>query len=129
MTKRLHQTKTTVEIETIKQHLDRQDKILEGLKGDNTVLEKSMKEILGLLKGSFITDSKGLIQNMKEMRELSDHTKTELSTISLWIKNFEDSKGTLTIRFSVLFTRVLAVIGGLGVVASIALAVKELLEK
>lgn len=129
MTQRLRKTKTTVEIETIKQHLDRQDKILEGLKGNDIVLEKSMKEILDLLKGSFIMDSKGLIQNMKDMREMSDHTKTELSTISLWIKNFEDSKGTLTIRFSVLFTRVLAVIGGLGVVASIALAVKELLSK
>lgn len=129
MTQRIQKTKQSVEIETIKKHLDRQDKILEGLQGDNTVLEKSMKEILDLLKGSFIMDSKGLIQNMKEMREISNHTKTELSTISLWVKNFEDSKGTLTIRFSVLFTRVLAVIGGLGVVASIALAVKELLEK
>lgn len=129
MTQRLHKTKQSVEIETIKQHLDRQDQILEGLKGNDEVLEKSMKEILGLLKGSVIMDSKGLIQNMKEMREISNHTKTELSTISLWVKNFEDSKGTLTIRFSVLFTRVLAAIGGLGVVASIALAIKELLEK
>lgn len=129
MTQRIQKTKQSVEIETIKKHLDRQDKILEGLQGDNTVLEKSMKEILDLLKGSFIMDSKGLIQNMKDMREIADNTKTELSTMALWIKNFEDSKGTLTIRFSVLFTRVLAVIGGLGVVASIALAVKELLEK
>lgn len=129
MTQRIQKTKQSVEIETIKKHLDRQDKILEGLQGDNTVLEKSMKEILDLLKGSFIMDSKGLIQNMKDMREIADNTKTELSTMALWIKNFEDSKGTLTIRFSVLFTRVLAVIGGLGVVASIALAIKELLEK
>lgn len=129
MTQRIQKTKQSVEIETIKKHLDRQDKILEGLQGDNTVLEKSMKEILDLLKGSFIMDSKGLIQNMKDMREIADNTKTELSTMALWIKNFEDSKGTLTIRFSVLFTRILAVIGGLGVVASIALAIKELLEK
>lgn len=129
MTKRLRENRDDMEIEAIKQHLDKQDKDLQVLRNNDTILENSMKEILGLLKGSFITDSKGLIQNMKEMRESSDKIVKDVGVLYSWKKTLEDSKGTLTIRFSILFTRVLAIVGGIGTIVAVALGIKELLGK
>lgn len=128
--------KESMEIEQIKMHLNRQDQILkeqnETLKEQDhnlNLLKGGVNEVLGLLKGSFATDSKGMISNVKEMRESMGQIVSDIAHLQRWKKMVQDSKGTLTIRFSVLFTRVLAIIGGLGTIVAIALGIKELIQK
>lgn len=136
MAKQPDKFKESMEIEQIKMHLNKQDQILkeqnETLKEQDhnlDILKGAVNEVLNLLKGSFATDSKGLIQNTKEMRESVAQIVSDIAHLQRWKKMVQDSKGTLTIRFSVLFTRILAIIGGLGTVVAIALGVKELIQK
>lgn len=118
-----------MEIESLKAHLIVQDEILKEQNHKMDILEGSMKEILGLLKGSFIMDSKGMISDVKEMRGSITQIVSDIAHLQRWKKMMQDSKGTLTIRLSVLFTRALAIIGGLGTIVAIALGLRELMER
>lgn len=129
MTQRQRKHKEDMEIESLKAHLLEQDEILKEQNHKMDILDRSMKEILGLLKGSAIMDSKGLIAGMKEMKDSMGVILTDLQHLQRWKKLMQDSKGTLTIRLSVLFTRALAIIGGLGTIVAIALGLKELMER
>lgn len=129
MTQRQRKNKEDMEIESLKAHLIVQDEILKEQNHKMDILEGSMKEILGLLKGSFIMDSKGMISDVKEMRGSITQIVSDIAHLQRWKKMMQDSKGTLTIRLSVLFTRALAIIGGLGTIVAIALGLRELMER
>lgn len=129
MTQRQRKNKEDMEIESLKAHLIEQDEILKEQNHKMDILEGSMKEILGLLKGSFIMDSKGMIGDVKEMRTSIGQVISDIAHLQRWKKMMQDSKGTLTIRLSVLFTRALAIIGGIGTIVAIALGLKELMDR
>lgn len=129
MTQRQRKNRDDMEIESLKSHLGKQDEILKEQNHKMDIMEGSMKEILGLLKGSFIMDSKGMISDVKEMRVSITQIVSDIAHLQRWKKMMQDSKGTLTIRLSVLFTRTLAIIGGLGTIVAIALGLKELMER
>lgn len=129
MTQRQRKHKEDMEIESLKAHLLEQDEILKEQNHKMDILDRSMKEILGLLKGSAIMDSKGLISNMKDLKDSVGTMVSDIAHLQRWKKMMQDSKGTLTIRLSVLFTRALAIIGGLGTIVAIALGLKELMER
>lgn len=126
----------SMEIEKLKLHLNKQDEILEQQNETLKEQEHNLKilkglvdEVLDLLKGSFAMDSKGMIANVREMREAMGQITSDIAHLQRFKKMLQDSKGTMTIKFSVLFTHILAVVGGLGTIVAIALGIKELIQK
>lgn len=77
-------------------------------------LEKSddlIKDLLLTLKGSASMNIQGALPLLQEMsRELKEAVR-EISDIQRWRTTVEASKGMISIKTSVLLTRILAVIG------------------
>lgn len=105
------------------------DMDIDEIRGRLTTQDKTLNEILIVLRGSISTDTHGLMQRVKEIKGQLDQVISDIAHLQRWKKMMDDNKGKLTITFTTLFTRVLAVIGALGSLVGIVLAIKELSEK
>jgi hypothetical protein len=113
MRKRTH-TPTDVEIKNFERRLDQSDELT--------------KQLLIALKGSASMNIQGALPLLEELRKDLKEAVTDVSDLKRWRKIVEESKGTVSIKASVFLTRVLQVIGGAGVIASIAVAVMHLID-
>lgn len=84
------------------------------IKEFETRLEKSddlVKELLLTLKGSASMNFQGVLPLVQEMRNELKEAVKDISDIQRWRTTVEASKGMISIKTSVLLTRIMAVIG------------------
>jgi hypothetical protein len=116
----------------LKQRLDNQDSKLETFKnsmqGDMNHLNKAMDEILGLLKGSSIMNYPGIIKSFQLFEEKMETTIAQMEHWERWRQNQIAKKGTFTFRTATLFTKTLAVIGGIATLSSVIYGILEIIE-
>jgi hypothetical protein len=122
---------TSMEVE-LRQRLDSQDKELEAFKkeiqGDMRILNKTMNEILDLLKGSSIMNTPGIIKSFREFEGKLDDTISKMEHWERWRQNQIAKKGTFTFRTATLFTQTLAVIGGIATLSSVVYGILQIIE-
>lgn len=90
------------EVEEIMHKLNQQDRILE--------------DISKLLKGSVSLNLQGIIPMINDMKQSMVQVVSDVADLQRWKKQEQESKGTFTIRTSVMITRILAVIGAVGII-------------
>lgn len=105
------------------------DMEIDEIRNRLTQQDKTLSDILIAIRGSLATDTNGLIQKVRELKESMDQLISDVAHLQRWKKMTQDSKGKVVISVGVFFTRVLAAIGGLGTIVAIVLALKELAEK
>lgn len=103
-----------VEIEEIRKRLTDQDEML--------------RDISRLLKGSVNLNMQGLIPMINEMDTKIQTIINDVAHFHRWKKLIQSKSDAITASRNLLFTRVLAVIGGGGTLIAIVLGVKEIIE-
>jgi hypothetical protein len=79
------------------------------------------KQLLLTLKGSASMNIQGALPLLQEMSKELKQAVSDISDIQRWKKVMDESKGTLSIKTSVLITRILAFIGaGTAIVGAFA---------
>lgn len=112
---------TMAEIEEILSRLTEQDNKLNQQ-------DELLKQISSLIKGSVTIGLQGMLPMMSEMKISMGQIVSDVAHLQRWKKHTEDYKGTFTIRTSVIITRILAIIGGIGVLVGAALGATQLLD-
>jgi hypothetical protein len=110
----------TMEVE-LKQRLD-------TLGNENRILQKSMDQILDLLKGSSIMNTPGLIKTFQQFEIKLEETSKKMDYFERWWELQKQKKGTFTIRTANLLTKGLAIIGGLGAAAGVVYTIIQIIE-
>lgn len=87
-----------------------------------------VKDLMRAIEGDPKFGIKGTIPLLNEMGEKLDSAMNDVAKVNSRLDSFEQSKDVIAIKKSILFTRALQVIGGAGVVASIAVAVMQLID-
>jgi len=100
---------TMAEVEEILKHLTQQDQRL-------TNQDRMLDDISKVIKGSVSLNLQGVLPMVNEMKDSMHQIVSDVAHLQRWKKREQESKGTFTIRTSVMITRVLAVIGAIGVV-------------
>jgi hypothetical protein len=110
-----------MEIVEIRKRLTDQDRVMKEQ-------SDALKEIMYLLKGSVNLNMEGLVPMINKIETSIHQMISDIEHLKRWKKMQQENRGKFTISFSVLLTRVLAIIGGFGTVIAIALGIKQLLE-
>lgn len=113
--------KQDMEIVEIRQRLTDQDKVMKEQ-------SDALKEIMYLLKGSVNLNMEGLVPMINKIEEGLRLVISDVEHLKRWKKMQQENKGKFTISLSVLLTRVLAIIGGIGTIVAIALGVMQLVD-
>lgn len=114
MAKRTKQKYATMaEVDEILLQMSEQDKRLDKRL---EVQDEMLKDISKVLKGSVALGLQGVVPMMNEMKTSMGQVCSDIAHLQRWKKREQESKGTFTIRTSVMITRILAVIGAVGVV-------------
>lgn len=111
-----------MEIQQLKDHLARQDKMLNQQNDKQEGVMVTLKEILFILGGSSAMDVKGLRADVKDL-------KKDVGELKLGVEKMESTKGKFVITLSSIPEKIVAFFVFIGVMLSIALAVKELFIK
>jgi hypothetical protein len=118
MAKRIKPIPMEVEL---KKRLDEQDRTME-------VLNRTMQQVLDLLKGSSVMNTPGLIKTFQDFEvKLEDHKKS-IAYFERWWELQKMKKGTFTFRTANLLTRSLSIIGGIAATAGIIYTVIQIVE-
>jgi hypothetical protein len=105
----------------LKKRLDEQDRTME-------VLNRTMQQVLDLLKGSSVMNTPGLIKTFQDFEvKLEDHKKS-IAYFERWWELQKMKKGTFTFRTANLLTRSLSIIGGIAATAGIIYTVIQIVE-
>lgn len=110
------------EVKEILQHLNEQDQRL-------TNQDRVLDEISKLIKGSVNMNLQGMIPMVNEMKGSVGQVVSDVAHLQRWKKREQESRGTFTIRTSVMITRILAIIGAAGVVVGAVLGVIQIIEQ
>lgn len=103
------------EMNSIKQHLDLQD--------------KTLTEILTVLRGSVAMGVDGIIAKQKEAEKSIDQLIRDVAHLQSWKKRVQENTGKLTIHWTDIAKTIFAIIGGIGTLIAGLLALKQILEK
>ena len=113
---------TMDEVKDIIKRLDNQDQRFNGQ-------DEMLKDIQRLLKGSVSLNLQGILPMVNEMKDSMSQVCTDVAHLQRWKKKEQESKGTFTIRTSVFITRLLAIIGAVGVIVGAALGGLQIIEQ
>lgn len=113
---------TMDEVKDIIKRLDHQDHRFNGQ-------DEMLKDIQRLLKGSVSLNLQGILPMVNEMKDSMSQVVTDVAHLQRWKKREQESKGTFTIRTSVFITRILAIIGAIGVIVGAALGGLQIIEQ
>jgi len=103
------------EMETIMEHLDRQD--------------KTLSEILILLRGSISMGVDGIISKQKEAEVAINQLCQDVQHLQRWQKIVQDNRGKFTISWTDVAKTIFSIIGIVGTVIAIFLGIKQLFDK
>jgi hypothetical protein len=103
-----------MELASIKDHLERQD--------------ETLKEILIVLRGSISMGVSGIIKDHDTLRQQLGKLTSDVAHYERWRQKQIADKGKITISLGQMFTRVMALIGGVGTLVGIMLALKQLFD-
>lgn len=112
---------TMAEVEEILNRLTQQDVRLSNQ-------DRMLDDISKLLKGSVSLNLQGILPMVNEMKDSMGQVVSDVAHLQRWKKREQESKGTFTIRTSVMITRILAVIGAIGVLVGAVLGGLQAIE-
>lgn len=90
--------------------------------------DELLKDLMSAIEGNPKLGIKGAIPLLNEMAEKIETAMSDVSKVNRRLDSFEQSKGIIAIKTSTIFTRILQIIGAVGVIASIGVAVMQLIE-
>ena len=114
MAKNISKSKDMGEIEEIRKRLTDQDEML--------------KDISRLLKGSVNLNMQGLVPLINELDTKIQTMITDIAHLQRWKKMIQSKTEAIAATRNLLFTRILAVVGGGGTLVAIILGVKEIVD-
>ena len=115
-------TKEDMEIQQLKDHLSKQDKMLLEQREKQEGVVTTLKEILFILGGSAAMDVKGLRADVKDL-------KKDVLELKDYAEKSESTKGQFIIKLNNIPSKIVALFVFIGTLLSIALAIKELFGK
>lgn len=113
---------TMNEVREILQRLSDQDHRL-------TQQDKVLDEISKLIKGSVSMNLQGMIPMVNEMKFSVGQVVSDVAHLQRWKKKELESRGTFTIRTSVMITRILAFVGAAGIIVGAVLGIIQIIEQ
>lgn len=122
MAKDIRRYATMDEVKDIIKRLDHQDQRFNGQ-------DEMLKDIQRLLKGSVSLNLQGILPMVNEMKDSMSQVVSDVAHLQRWKKKEQESKGTFTIRTSVFITRLLAIIGAVGVIVGAMLGGLQIIEQ
>lgn len=114
--------KDDMEIQQLKEHLAKQDKMLATQNDKQEGVMITLKEILFILGGSSALDVKGLRADVKDL-------KKDVQELKTGVDKMQSTKGKFIITLSSIPEKIVAFFVFVGVLLSIALTIKELFIK
>lgn len=102
------------EVESILKRLTQQDRILEHLSQ--------------LIKGSSALNIEGVLPMLRTMKTTQEKIVSDVQHLQNWKAKELESKGTISIKTSILITRILAIIGALGVLVGAILGITQFID-
>jgi hypothetical protein len=121
-----YQNKDDMEIQALKDHLSKQDKMLTEQKEEQGRQMTLIKEVLFILGGSSSMDVKGLRQDFRDVRQEVSDVRKEVQKVSDKVQTMESVKGKWIIAVSSIPQKIVAFFVFVGMMLSIALAIKDL---
>jgi hypothetical protein len=106
----------------LKKRLDEQDHTME-------VLNKTMNQVLDLLKGSEMMSTPGLIKTFKDFEVRMADFKEKMDYFERWWDLQKMKKGTFTFKTANLLTRGLSIIGGAGALAAMVYTIIKIFQE
>jgi hypothetical protein len=103
-----------MEIEEIRNRLNQQDKLL--------------NEILISVRGSIAMGIDGVRPMLEEMKDSMAQVISDVAHLQRWKKMQQDKSDNAISSRNLLYTRILAVIGGSGTLIAVVLGIKEMWE-
>lgn len=110
-----------MQIAQFEERLDKSDELVKKL---DTLISKLMAAI----EGDERFGVKGIAPLLKEVTPKVENALDEIESLKRRIDTFEQSKGVIAIKTSTIFTRGLQIIGGLGILASVIVALMQLID-
>lgn len=101
---------------------------LETLGNENRILQKSMDQILDLLKGSSVMNTPGLIKSFQNFEVKIEEFSTKMDYFERWWDLQKLKKGTFTFNTANLLTRGMAIIGGVGTLTAIIYTIIQIIK-
>lgn len=102
---------------------------LDTLGNENRILQKSMDEILQLLKGSTVMNTPGLIKTFQSFETKLENFGLKMDYFERWWELKKLKKGTFTLNTANLLTRGMALIGGVGTLAAIVYTIIQIVQE
>jgi hypothetical protein len=103
------------EMEKIVEHLDRQD--------------KTLQEILIVLRGSVALGVKGIIERQSQFEERLVQVINDVAEAERWQDRMMEQRGKITFTIADAIKNAFTFIGAMGTIVAAMLALKELFEK
>lgn len=90
--------------------------------------DELLNDLIAAIEGNPKLGIKGAIPLLKEVAEKLETTMDDVTRVNHRLDSFERSRGVIAIKTSIIFTRILQIIGAFGILASISVAVMQLIE-
>jgi hypothetical protein len=90
--------------------------------------DELIKDLIVAIQGDDKLGIKGAIPLLKEVTPKVDEALDKVDRLERRIETFEQSKGVIAIKTSTILTRGLQIIGGLGILASVIVAIMQLID-
>jgi hypothetical protein len=103
------------EMDTVKEHLNRQD--------------KTLNEILIVMKGSVALGVDGVVYKLKEMEKSQQQIISDIAHLQRWKKSVQESKGKFTVSWVDVAKTIFSIIGVSGTIVGLFLAIKQLFDQ
>lgn len=90
--------------------------------------DELLNDLIAAIEGNPKLGIKGAIPLLNEMAGKLESAIDDVDRVNRRLDSFEQSKGVIAIKAKTVFTVILQVIGGFGILASIAVAIMQLIE-
>jgi hypothetical protein len=101
---------------------------LDTLGNENRILQKSMDQILELLKGSSLLNSNGIIHDFKLFEDKMEIVLKQIEHWERWRQMQIAKKGTFTFKTADLLTKSLSIIGAVATIVAIVYTVIQIVD-
>jgi hypothetical protein len=107
---------------------NRDDMEIEEIRNRLTQQDKLLNEILISVRGSIAMGIEGVRPMLDEMKQSMEQVISDIAHLQRWKKMTQQKEDNAISSRNLLYTRILAVIGGVGTVTAVVLGIKEMWE-